>query len=162
MNTSLKAIWTGVASATVLSLAGISGSVQANEASNPGSTCSATGGAAAKLNVVDNGAAYNKNTAGSLKVTCPILSQPFYYMDVYLSFVKRTSASMSCTLHRRSFDGLSGATNSQSTSFNGSSYLYFGNYVADYFNSVSCTLPAATGTSTSAQNGIVGTYFYQY
>lgn len=162
MKTSFKVTWTGVAGATVLALAGFVGSAQANEMSVPGSACSATGTAAAKLNVLDYGTVFNKNTAGSLKVTCPLFAQPYWDSYVYLNFVKRTSASMSCTLHRRSWDGLSGASTTTSTSYNGSSYVFFGTYTFDYFNSVVCTLPIATGTSTSAQNGIIGTYMYQY
>ena len=161
MNTSFKAIRSGVASATVLALAGFVGSVEANEVGIPGSACTATGTQTPKLQVSANGAVFNKATT-SLAVTCPLTAQPFYNTYVYLSYVKRNTQSMTCVFHRRSFDGLSGASNSQSTTFNGSNYLFFGTYTSDYYNSVSCTLPRATGTSTSAQNGIIGTYMYQY
>ena len=161
MNTSFKAISSGVASATVLALAGFVGSVEANEVSIPGSACTATGTKTPKLQVAENGAVYNKDTA-SLKVTCPLAAQPGYNTYVYLNYVKRNTQNMQCVFHRRSFDGLSGATNSQSTTFNGSNYLFFGTYTSDYFNSVTCTLPAATGTSTSTQNGIIGTYLFQF
>ncbi len=161
MNKSVKAIWTGVASATVLSLAGFVGSVQA-DIGIPGSACKATGTAQAKLNVGDSGAVYNKNTAGSLKVTCPLAAMTYSTSDVYLNYVKRNSQSMSCTLHMRSWDGQSGSSTTQSTTYNGSNFFYFGYYFFDYFNSVTCTLPAATGSTTASQNGIFGAYVYQF
>ena len=65
MNKSVKAIWTGVASATVLSLAGFVGSVQA-DIGIPGSACKATGTAQAKLNVGDSGAVYNNHTVDEI------------------------------------------------------------------------------------------------
>jgi hypothetical protein len=120
-----------------------------------GSVCAATGANHSKINVQINGAIYNKNTTTPALVSCAVPLEYNRSTTVYTTWVKRNSQVMSCTLHRRSFDYLSGATSTQSTSAVGSSYFVF-NATTDYFNSVQCSIPKAAGAGPTQQSGVNG------
>jgi len=144
-----------VLATAAVGIATVTAPVQASTAGLAGSTCAAIKGNEAKLAVQNNGAVYNKNTAGSAGINCAIPLEYNLSTSVYLTYIKRDTGTLSCTFHRRSFDYLSGATSSQSVSTAGSSNLFF-NATADYFNSVQCSIPKAGGTAGNTQNGVNG------
>jgi|GEM_PF-4666991 hypothetical protein len=120
-----------------------------------GSACAGAGTNAGKLNHQSNGPVYNKNTSTPAVISCPVPLEYNRSTAVYVTWIKRDSGTLGCTLHRRSFNYLSGATSTQSTNAVGSSYFLF-NATTDYFNSVQCSIPKANGAGANQQSGVNG------
>lgn len=126
-----------------------------------GSGCAAIKSDFAKILVWNAGAITNKDTRAPAAINCPLPIEAGTYANVYVTYNKKDSGILSCTFHRRSFDNLSGSTSSKSTTYNGSSSLYFSGST-DYFNSVQCSIPKATGTTGPVQNAVNGVTWYNY
>lgn len=123
-----------------------------------GSGCAAVAGHHGKLNVQNHGALYNKNTNQPAVVSCPFPAEYNRASTVYVSWIKRNAQTLSCTVHRRSFDYLSGATSTQNSNALGSSSFVFG-ITTNYFNSVQCSIPKANGAGANAQSGVNGVLY---
>jgi hypothetical protein len=108
-----------------------------------------------KLSVPPNGAISNKSNTATAIVNCPMAAEYNRNTAFYLSFTKRDSQQLSCTLHRRAFDYLSGTTNTVSTTIVGSNILNV-NGVANFLNSWQCTIPRNNG---SGQNNVNGAFW---
>ncbi|HWJ05297.1 MAG TPA: hypothetical protein VNS57_05850 [Steroidobacteraceae bacterium] len=120
-----------------------------------GTACAGVGTNAGKLNHQSNGAVYNKNTSTPAVINCPVPLEYNRATTVYVTWIKRDAGTLGCTFHRRSFNYLSGATSTQSTNAVGSSYFQF-NATTDYFNSVQCSIPKASGAGANQQSGVNG------
>ena len=143
--------------ATTIGIASVATPVSATPgyfAGMVGSVCAATQNNFSKITVFNNGAVANKSTAGPAIVNCAFPVEAFTNATIYVSWAKKDSQSLSCILHRRSFDYLSGATSSQNSTFNGTSSFQF-NVLTDYFNSVQCTIPRNNGSGQNAVNGVL-------
>src|SRR5262245_47636730 len=127
----------------------------------PGSICAATKTDATKLYVATNGAVYNKRTDGVLNINCPISNESYYGTYVQLSYVKRDTQTLSCTLHKRVWDNVSGTAVTASTTSIGNDYLFFDRAPPmSEHNSIQCTIPKSAGTSVGQMNGINGVLYY--
>ena len=111
-----------------------------------------------KWSVPPNGAVSNKSTTATLIVNCPMATKYGYSTYWYVGYKKVDSQVLSCTLHRRYIDYLSGTTNTTSTTFVGSSYLSIGYFNSDWLNSWQCTIPRNSG---NGQNNVNGVGWYQ-
>ena len=88
------------------------------------------------------GACRPRWTANSCAITCEPLGGS---SSTGAAARKRTTAA----------GAVSGATSTQSTSAVGSSYFLF-NATSDYFNSMQCSIPKASGAGANQQSGVNG------
>jgi hypothetical protein len=109
-----------------------------------------------KLSVPPNGAISNKSTTATAIINCPVAVEQGTNATFYLSWTKRDSQLLSCTLHRRNFDYLSGTTNTVNSTAIASSFFQI-NGVANYLNSWQCTIPRNNG---SGQNNVNGVFWF--
>jgi hypothetical protein len=105
------------------------------------------------LSVPPNGAIANKSTTATAIVQCPVSVEYGTSTQFYVSYKKVDSQVLSCTLHRRNYDYLSGATNTVTTNAVQSYYLQF-NGVSNYINSWQCTIPRNNGNGQNNVNGV--------
>jgi hypothetical protein len=106
-----------------------------------------------KLSVPPNGAISNKSTTATAIINCPMAVEQGTNASFFVSYTKRDSQLLSCTLHRRNYDYLSGSTNTVSTTAINSFYLQV-NGVANYLNSWQCTIPRNNGSGQNNVNGV--------
>ena len=143
--------------ATAIGIASVATPVHASPGfytGHVGSVCAATQSHFSKITVFNNGAVANKSTTAPATVNCAFPLEAFTNASVFVSFAKKDTQILNCVLHRRSFDYLSGASNSQSTTFNGTNSFQF-NVTSDYFNSLQCTIPRNNGSGQNAVNGVL-------
>jgi hypothetical protein len=119
-----------------------------------GAACAATQNHFSKITVFNNGAVANKSTTGIAIVSCPAAVERGTTANVFVSWNKRDSQTLSCTLHRRNFDYLSGASSTQNTTAVGAGFFQFNGVTADFFNSAQCTIPRNNGNGQNSVNGV--------
>jgi hypothetical protein len=142
--------------ATAIGIASVATPVRAaNYYGLAGSVCAAVQANGPKLSVPPIGQISNKSTTASALIQCPMAAGYNLSSLFYVTWNKKDSQSLSCVLHRRAFDYLSGATNTQSTTFVGSGNFQFGFLTSDYFNSFQCTIPRNNGAGQNFVNGVI-------
>jgi hypothetical protein len=107
-----------------------------------------------KLSVPPNGLISNKSTTATASINCPMAAETGTFTTFYVTWTKKDSQSLTCTLYRRDFDYLGGSSNTASSTFNGSGYFVFST-TANYFNSWQCTIPRNNGSGQNNINGVL-------
>ena len=95
----------------------------------------------------------NKSTTATAIVNCPLAVKQGTNATFYLSYTKKDSQLLTCTLHRRNYDYLSGSTNTESTTAITSFYsLSVGS--CQLFEQLACTIPRNNGSGQNNVNGV--------
>ena len=121
----------------------------------PGSVCAAVQTNGSKLSVPPNGLISNKSTTASAIINCPMPAEFNRLAFFYVTFTKKDTQQLTCTLQRRSADYLSGSTDTRSSTAVGFGSFAVKAVLANYFNSWTCTIPRNNGAGQNNVNGVL-------